>query len=271
MKPAPPFPALVLAGGTTLPDDPLYELIPNRPKALLQLGGRTLVEAVVAALQPPLIGPITLVGLPPEDAPDFGRPVSHLPDHGHLVDNVRQALAWQEQQTGPGLVLLVTADIPAISADDVAHFIDLCRPFDATLWYPFLSRETIEARFPGAKRTWSHFRKDGQLTGGNIFLVHTRMMHQNPAFWHALVAARKSPLRTARLVGFGTLLRLALRRLSLADVELVATRKLGVSARIVRPERASLGMDIDKPDHYHQLAAALGGTPDGAAERSLPA
>ena len=43
--------AIVLAGGRTKPDDPLYALMQGKPKSLVQLGERTMVEWVVKALQ----------------------------------------------------------------------------------------------------------------------------------------------------------------------------------------------------------------------------
>ena len=42
---------LILAGGVVRPDDPLYPYTKGNPKALIDMGGRTMLERVVEALQ----------------------------------------------------------------------------------------------------------------------------------------------------------------------------------------------------------------------------
>lgn len=256
--------AVVLAGGRIGPNDPLYPLCPDRPKALLTIGSRTLVEYVVAALQPPAVAEVCVIGLPPDVQPDFGRAVHRLPDRGHMLENALQGLTWQAEQFGGGYLLVLTADIPCLTPADVDHFLERCRPLDVVAYYPFLTRAAIEVEFPNSRRTYSRFR-DGEMTGGNIALLHTDMARQNPHFWRAMIEARKYPWRIARLVGLSTLLRLAFRRLSLTDVTAVATRRLGIPVRNPLVTRAALGMDVDKPHQYEQVAAWLTTAAQGSA------
>jgi hypothetical protein len=65
--------------------------------------------------------------------------------------------------------------------------------------------------------------------------------------WDDLIGGRKSALRQARRIGVGTLLRLLLRRLSMAEAEERVSRALNLRGRAVIVRQAELGMDVDKP------------------------
>ncbi|MFZ5592589.1 MAG: hypothetical protein ACOY81_12390, partial [Bacillota bacterium] len=62
-----------------------------------------------------------------------------------------------------------------------------------------------------------------------------------------LVAARKSPLRLAGLVGWGFLLRFLLRRITLAEAERKVSQLLGVEGAVVLCSDPEVGVDVDKP------------------------
>jgi len=70
---------LIIAGGQVRPEDALYPYTQGRPKALIDMGGRTMLERVVAALHGSRqVEDVLIVGLDLADVAklDFARPVT---------------------------------------------------------------------------------------------------------------------------------------------------------------------------------------------------
>ena len=68
--------------------------------------------------------------------------------------------------------------------------------------------------------------------------------------WEELIGNRKSPLKQAATIGFGTLLKVATRSITLNDLVVTVTERLGITGRPIVWDHAEPGMDVDKP---HQL------------------
>jgi len=64
-------------------------------------------------------------------------------------------------------------------------------------------------------------------------------------------------VRQAALLGFDTLFLLLLRQLALSEAERLISRRLGVRGRALLTPYAAMGMDVDKPNQYELLKAAL--------------
>ncbi len=249
--------AIVLAGGTLTPDDPLYPYTQGRPKALLELAGRPMLLWVLEALAGARhINHLCVVGLENGPASVAGKVVVYLPDQGGIVANVRAGLAWQAAQGRGSHALVCSADIPLLTGDMVDGFIDRAAPHTGLLYYPFITQEATEARFPGSQRTYTRLG-NLTLTGGNIALIQRDLADAQPALWESITAARKYPWRIARLVGWGTLLKLLLRRLTLTEIEALATRILGRPAYTLLLPYPEVGMDADKPHQVELLRAEL--------------
>ena len=79
---------VILAGGQLNEDDPLYRYTSGAPKALLELGGRTLLERVIDALaSSSYVDRIAVVGIEEPGHRDPTRDLDYLPDQGSLVAN----------------------------------------------------------------------------------------------------------------------------------------------------------------------------------------
>ena len=85
-----------------------------------------------------------------------------------------------------------------------------------------------------------------------------REAHRSESLVRAALDRRKSAWRQALLMGVGTLLKLAVGRLSLPDAERVATRIFQVRGRAVVAPYAAIGMDVDKPFQYDIVRQRMG-------------
>ena len=245
---------LILAGGLDAPDDPLYVLTQGRPKALLDMNGRTMLERVVDALQASdSVTDIVVVGLGSDLDMRFARPVVHLPDQGSLPGNLIAGAGWLgEHYPDEVAFLLCTADIPTITPEIVDGFVESCRPFDWAAYYNMITREVMESRFPHSKRTFVKL-KGQEIAGGDMNVVRFDIVQNNYELLQALTNARKHAWRLARIVGWRMILKLLLRQISPSDIEDESERILGRRVKIFLSPFAELGMDADKPEQVELL------------------
>ena len=255
---------IVTAGGLPGPEDPLYPYTQGKPKALLDMGGRTMLERVMDALQnSKYVESIVLIGLEDNMGMQFKRPIDqYLPDEGSLVGNVLSGVNWLRQEY-PDMksVLFCSSDLPALTGANVDSYVESCEPFDKGIYYIFVTREEMEARFPGSKRTYTKL-KGVEIAGGDIAIAQVDIADENEELWRSLTNARKNAWKLARVVGFKVLLKLLFRRLTIADIEETASRIIGRPAKIVLNAPAEMAMDVDKPEQLELLRADLQGSQD---------
>jgi len=157
--------------------------------------------------------------------------------------SVLESLEWADLESGPALV--TTADHALLDDDMLETLFTESAPLDADLTFGLVSRTTIEARFPEAKRTYLHFR-DGSFSGANLFLFRNPNAARAAAFWRRVESDRKHPWRIARAFGIGTLLLFATRRLDLDAALLRASKLIGARVRPIRLKIAEAAVDVDK-------------------------
>ena len=257
---------VVVAGGTPGPDDPLYEYTQGKPKSLLDMEGRTMLERVMDALQTAEnVERIVVVGLGSDLGMQFQRPVDqHLPDNGSMVANVMVGVDWLRQDR-PDMekVLFCTADIPTITGPIVDDFISRCRPFDNRVYYILVTQEAMEVRFPDSNRTYVKF-KGVDAAGGDMAIARVEVADSNEELWETLTNARKHAWKLARIVGFSTLIKYLTRQLSLDEVEIKGASIINYPVQIVLDPPAELAMDADKPQQVDMLRAELRRMDSGA-------
>lgn len=238
---------VIIAGGIPGPDDPIYEYTQGRSKVLLDMHGRTMLERVVDAVQSSRhIDDVIVVGLGSDLGMQFNRPVIHLPDHGSLVSNGVAGLQWVAQnKPGTTHVLGVSGDVPLLSGAIIDEMIETCQPLQHLIYYSFITRQTMEKRFPNSKRTYVKL-KGLEIAGGDMHIIDLRLMAQKDLL-ETVSNVRKHAWKIARVVGPGMMIKLLLRQLSIADIEATAERLVGHSVKIVLNPHAEAGMDGDKP------------------------
>jgi hypothetical protein len=153
-------------------------------------------------------------------------------------------------------VLLVSSDIPAITADMVDWEVEATLQTEVDLCYNVVKREVIEARFPGSKRTFTRL-KDMQVCGADMNVISTSVINKDPAIWERLVASRKNPLKQAAIIGFDTLILAMLGIITLDEALKKATSRLHMTGRVIICPFAEAAMDVDKPNQLELIRADL--------------
>jgi CTP:molybdopterin cytidylyltransferase MocA len=251
--------AVITAGGIPKPDDPLYPLTQGRNKALLPIGGVPMVQWIVDALAgAACIGRVVVAGLDPAEAAlECRKPLAFVPNAGSMIGNVQAgAKAVLAQNAAATHVLVVSADIPTITAEMVDWNITTSLETDHEGYYSLVPAALMEQRFPGSRRTFFKL-KEGRFSGSDMNLFQTALVgHAHPA-WQAIIDARKNVFKQAALVGFDTLLLMLLGRLSIAGAERAGRDRLGVRGRVFLSRYAETAMDVDKPHQYELVRRDL--------------
>ncbi|MDE2572665.1 MAG: nucleotidyltransferase family protein [bacterium] len=234
--------AVVLAGGPA--DDEVARLQPGAPsKAFVRVGGATLLERVLRGLRAAhTIDAIRVVA--PQQA--LGDPslasVEACPAGTRMVDSLRNAVDGLDPNTS---LLAVASDVALLSGAVVDDFVQGAQALEADLVYATVRKETHMARYPELPHTWVRLR-EGTFCGGGFVLLKPRAL---PSIFEAIEvfgAARKSPLKLARLLGWGTIWRFALRRLSISYVEQRVRGLTGIQARALECRYAEAAVNVDR-------------------------
>ncbi|MEP7355778.1 MAG: NTP transferase domain-containing protein [Anaerolineales bacterium] len=250
---ATPVDAVVTAGGLPRPDQPLYALTQGKPKALLPIAGRPMVQWVLDALNAAeTVRRIVVVGLEPDEAAALSsrKEIAFVANQGSLIANTEAGVKkLLDQDAALKQALVVSADIPTLKGEHVDWITRACQETDHEIYYGLVSEAVMEARFPASKR--SYFKlKEGKFCGSDINMFSTSLVgHYHPA-WHTIVDSRKSILKQASLIGLDTLLIMALGQMTIPEALKRAKSKLGVNGRVLLLPHAEAGMDVDKPRQY---------------------
>ena len=250
--------ALVLAGGIPKPDESLYPFSQGRSKALIDVAGKPMGQWVLNALGGAKnIGKVVVVGLSEKDGLRCKKPVSYIPSQGSMLENIR-AGARKVAEVNPkaAYTLIVSADIPTITAEMVDWVCAQLRPGEDDVVYNVIRRDVMEKRFPNSRRTYTKL-KGIEVCGGDINPASVSLILAHAGPWEKITAARKSPIKQAALVGFDTLLLLLFRAMTVDQAAERVGKNLGLRGRGVLCPYAEVGMDVDKLHHLEIVEKAL--------------
>lgn len=240
---------VILAGGRNSPEMEAATGVSNR--ALVELGGRTMLSYVVDALAGARgIDRLFVVGDVPADS-------RYERVHGGktLMDNLLAGLHAASPNGEADRVLVSTSDTPFLTPESIDFFLRESLTTGANLCYPIIPISVCQERFPEMKRTTLKLR-DGAFTGGNMMVLDSRFILSNQDTILRAYAARKSVSQIGRLLGWGLLARILAAQLlspsllTLASLEAGVSRLIGAGchARAVVTPYAEIGTDVDKPE-----------------------
>src|SRR5579875_2762333 len=221
--------AVVLAGG---PPDPAIAGA-MVPKAFALLAGRPMVDYVLDALRGAgPIGRVVLVVADPLPVRLAGGVDALVAERGSLLENVAAGL---EATGGGGAVLVVAADLPLLTPQAVAAFLEAAGRIEGEAWYAVVRREDVTGAFPDVRKTFVRLR-EGTFTGGSVVLIGPAAFRRaRPAIERAM-RARKRP---------GTI----------AELERRAEAIAGIRARAVLCPHPELAIDVDRRETLDVLEA----------------
>ncbi len=250
--------AVVTAGGIPEPEDLLYPYTQGESKALLKIAGKPMVQWVLDAIsQAKSIDRVVLVGLDESSGVTCQKPISLVPNQGSMLNNIRSGVQ-EVTRINPQAeyALIVSADIPAITAEMIDWSVNKSLETDDDLYYSVVTREVMESRFPGSKRSFIRL-KDMEVCGADMNMVRTAVVTGRDEFWDRLINTRKNAFKQASLIGFDTLFLLLFRRLTIKKMVKVVAERIGLKGRALICPYAEVGMDVDKPHQYEILRTDL--------------
>lgn len=236
--------AIVLAGA---PNSGKLKEVDEAPfEALVAICGRPMIAYVVRALQEAqYVDDFVLVGPGKELRESLGTDIPIAEPKGSIVKNILRGL---ELLPDDKPILLTASDVPMVTGRILDGFLEACdaRSPKADLYYPIVEKRFCEEKFPGTKRLYIH-TKDGTFTGGNIGVMTPAAIRKSAPTADALIEARKSPLKMASVLGWGLILKLLFRQVTVADCELAVSRLFGIHGVAVQVPFSEIGVDVDKP------------------------
>lgn len=246
-------PAIVLAGAMAEPEmSSRYSVV---YRSDITIAGRTMLERVVEALnESPAVEEIYVVG---KSGPGG---VCVIPPGDSLMENL---IAGFEAVSSEGHVLVVTSDIPMVTAEAITGFLSKCGGRERDFYYSIIPKEACESKFPGVPRTYVRLA-EGVFTGGNAFLMRRSFVTQNADVLRSALRLRKHPIRLAMLIGFGTLFRALIAQklwagaITIRQVEEAAARLLKCDVEAVVVPYPELGMDADSIEQIESIRAIFG-------------
>ena len=232
---------VILGGGPC--DEAMRQFTGCEFRSQVECAGRRLGDIALAAARQ--LGRTVFVG--PEG---FEADIT-VPPGATFIESLRLGLA-----ASGDIVLVVTADLPLLGPSHLQAFVRDWGSFEGVV-YAVCSTAECQRVAPGLKRTCVKFR-EGEFTGGNVVGAPNQMLLQLLSVIEQGYAARKSPLRLARLVGGRMMGMMAMSRLtpfppSVFDVGREAGRKLGCPVQILVTSDAEIATDIDSIEHLHAL------------------
>lgn len=257
--------AVVTAGGIPQPDELLYTYTQGKPKALVDICGKPMVQWVLDALSGSKnVENVVLIGLTSESGLTSSKPLYFIPTQDSMITNILAGIKKVlEINPSAKRVVLASSDIPGITTEMVDWEVEATLQANVDLCYNLIKKEVVEARFPGSKRTYTRL-KGMRVCSGDMTVISTSVVSANPEVWEKLVAARKNPLKQAAIIGYDTLLLAALGIITVDRALDMATKRLHMSGKVIMCPYAEVGMDVDKPVQLEMMRADL-------AKRAIPA
>jgi GTP:adenosylcobinamide-phosphate guanylyltransferase len=243
------IPAFVTAGGRLSP--PMAEATGTTIKALVPLGGETLLARVIGALRrTESIGRIIVIG-PKAEIEKTARHAGAddvLQEGTTGPENLNIGLSAYRDFLGDRRIVFAASDLPYLHEDAVSGL--LKRTSDDTtadIVFPVIHRADYEAQFPDSPNEWARLAGK-EYTGGSVMLLRPAAIERNRAMIERVFAARKSQWDMARLLGLGFALKFKMGALTIPAAEERASQLTGCRCRALMESDPRLAADVDTID-----------------------
>ena len=242
----PPMIAAILAGGRV--DGELAAELGTSVKALGRIGRGTFLDAAIDAARVYAVERIVVIGGREVREHCMGTVDAVIDDSDDGRENLRRAFA----EAGDAPLLLLASDLPFVTATSIAKFVSAAGGADVAM--PLADAAEYRAAYPGAATHDTNLAGE-RVVNGSVFYFASGAAGRVLTIAQELFAARKSALGMASLLGTRRIVRYALGRLRVEDVETRAFERLGLRARAIRRAGPDLCYDIDSLADFRYAVA----------------
>ena len=214
-------------------------------EALISVDGRPMVEYVIdTMLKTESLGQLVIVG--PNELKSLAPANSiFVPCKDSMVANLKVGIEALGVDKAPFL-LVATGDIPLLTPEAVNDFITRCFRYEAKIYYPLVSREATQAKYPEVERTYFTLQ-EGTFTGGNLMLLDPSILEQKYELVDQLVLLRKKPAKIIKMLGIKFIYKYVRKTLSIEEIEKRAEVIIGAKGKAIISHYPEIGIDVDKP------------------------
>jgi len=239
---------IITAGGIPRPKHPIYKYTQGKPKALLDIAGKPMIQWVLDAIsEAKSVGHVAVVGLDGSVELSCKKPMSVIPNHYNMVENLRAGTRKiLELNPSTEYVMTCTSDIPMVTPEAFDWIVERHAQMSRHEFYmTMIPKEAMMKRYPGSKRRTERFT-DIEARGADIMVVEPRIILQN-GIADTLKQLRHNTLNQLMFIGFDTLLLISLRRLDLAGFVKRLAKKHGLDWSPLLCPFPEIAMDVDFP------------------------
>ena len=163
-------------------------------KATCMIGGKMMVEYVIEALEKSqCVDRIVIIGDKKKLQVLENKELEVVQCSSSLVDNVLLGIKYFQGEQ----VLVSTSDIPMVTEEAIRDFVLKGQETEADLAYSVISKKRMVEKYPQAHRTYVKL-KDGEFTGGNLFLVNSSKVDGYVEVGKRMIAYRSEERRVGK-------------------------------------------------------------------------
>jgi CTP:molybdopterin cytidylyltransferase MocA len=248
---------IIPAGGIPRPNHQLYKYTQGKPKALLDIAGKPMIQWVLDAVsEAKSVGHVAVVGVDGTVNLSCKKPLSILPNQYNMVENLRSgARRILELNPSAEYVMTCTSDIPMVTPEAFDWIVEHAQKSRHEFYLTMITKEAMMTRYPGSKRRTDRFT-DVEVRGADITVVKPRVILQG-GIADTLKQLRHNTLKQLMFVGFDTLLLIRLRRLDLAGFAKRLAQKHGLDWSPLVCPYPEIAMDVDFPNELELMRRIL--------------
>ncbi|HSG46080.1 MAG TPA: NTP transferase domain-containing protein [Anaerolineales bacterium] len=250
---------IIPAGGIPKPGHLLYPFTQGKPKALINIAGKPMIQWVLDAVsEAKSVGRVAVVGLDRGVELSCIKPLTLLPNQGSMIGNIRAGIeSILEKNPNAEYVMTVASDIPLVTGKILDWFIAQTQMTHHELYMNMVTRQALETRFPGVKRRVDRVGNLELRGVADVSIFYPTIVMQKYGAADRFENARGNTWRQVNFIGFDTLLLLALRRLDLDSFTKRLSKKHGIDLHPIICPFAEIAMDVDDPLHLEIMRREL--------------
>jgi len=250
--------AVITAGGIPSEKDPLFPYTQGKPKAMVDVAGKPMIQWILDALgNSKDVEHVVLIGLDKSSGVTCSKPMEYLESQGHMLANIIAGIhKVQEMNPKAEYVLGVSSDIPGITSEMVDWCVETSMETQDELYYGIIPQAVMEKRYPGSKRSFTKLKGES-FCGADIHVIHVKLADEHIDTWRSLIDNRKNVFKQASVFGYWTLFLLATRMINADGAVKRVSDKIKIKGRAIRWPYAEAGMDVDKPHQLEMMRADM--------------